>query len=87
MDDLNMAREVARRVARQGGRSFFVGGFVRDSLLDEVLDVCDPQWIALPEQYLGGEADIAALTVIAMAEQEGAQIRTLSAGDSVELSD
>ena len=33
MDDLNMAREVARRVARQGGRSFFVGGFVRDALL------------------------------------------------------
>lgn len=31
--DQQMAREVARRVAEQGGRSFYVGGFVRDALL------------------------------------------------------
>ena len=32
--DQQMAREVARRVAEQGGRSFYVGGFVRDALLN-----------------------------------------------------
>ena len=31
--DLQMAREVARLVAQTGGRSFFVGGLVRDALL------------------------------------------------------
>lgn len=55
--------------------------------LGEVLAVCDPAWICLPESYYGGEADIAALTVIAQAEAEGAQIRTLAAGDEVRLSD
>lgn len=33
MDDREMAREVARRVAEQGGRAYYVGGFVRDGLL------------------------------------------------------
>ena len=33
LEDLNMAREVARLVARQGGRTFYVGGYVRDGLL------------------------------------------------------
>ena len=32
-DDLRMAREVARLVAERGGRTFYVGGFVRDALL------------------------------------------------------
>ena len=32
--DLEMARAVAEQVARQGGRTFFVGGFVRDRLLN-----------------------------------------------------
>lgn len=32
--DLEMARVVAEQVARQGGRTFFVGGFVRDRLLN-----------------------------------------------------
>ncbi len=32
MDDLDMARHIARRVAQQGGRTFFVGGYVRDSI-------------------------------------------------------
>ena len=31
--DRQMALEVARRVAEKGGRSFYVGGFVRDALL------------------------------------------------------
>ena len=31
--DMEMAREVARRVAQKGGRCFYVGGFVRDALL------------------------------------------------------
>ena len=31
--DLLMAREVARQVAAHGGRTFFVGGFVRDALI------------------------------------------------------
>ena len=31
--DLQMAREVARKVAVHGGRTFFVGGFVRDALI------------------------------------------------------
>lgn len=31
--DKQMALEIARRVAEQGGRSFYVGGFVRDALL------------------------------------------------------
>lgn len=31
--DLEMARAVAEQVARQGGRVFYVGGFVRDALL------------------------------------------------------
>ena len=33
LEDLNMAREVARLGARQGGRTFYVGGYVRDGLL------------------------------------------------------
>lgn len=33
LEDLNMAREVARLVARQGGQTFYVGGYVRDGLL------------------------------------------------------
>ena len=33
MKDLQMARQVAQLVAQQGGRTFFVGGFVRDALL------------------------------------------------------
>ena len=32
-DDLKMAQEVARRVAGLGGRAYYVGGFVRDTLL------------------------------------------------------
>lgn len=31
--DLQMAREIALQAARQGGRTYFVGGFVRDALL------------------------------------------------------
>lgn len=30
--DLNMARQIARLAAEQGGRAYFVGGFVRDGL-------------------------------------------------------
>ncbi len=33
LEDLQMARKVARQVAEKGGRTFFVGGFVRDALL------------------------------------------------------
>ena len=33
MDDREMAREVARLVAARGGRTFYVGGFVRDALM------------------------------------------------------
>ena len=33
LDDLNMAQEIARRVADRGGRSYFVGGYVRDALI------------------------------------------------------
>lgn len=33
LEDQKMAREVARLVARQGGRTFYVGGYVRDGLL------------------------------------------------------
>ena len=33
LEDQKMAREVARRVAEQGGRTFYVGGFVRDALI------------------------------------------------------
>mgnify|MGYP003291328532 CR=1 FL=1 len=32
LEDQKMAREVARLVARQGGRTFYVGGYVRDGL-------------------------------------------------------
>ena len=32
--DRTMALEVARRVAEKGGRSFYVGGLVRDALLE-----------------------------------------------------
>ena len=34
-EDLQLAREVARLVAQKGGRTFFVGGFVRDALLHQ----------------------------------------------------
>ena len=33
LEDQKMAREVAQLVARQGGRTFYVGGYVRDGLL------------------------------------------------------
>ena len=33
LDDQRMAREVARRVSEKGGRTFYVGGFVRDALI------------------------------------------------------
>lgn len=33
LEDQKMAREIARLVAAQGGRTFYVGGFVRDALL------------------------------------------------------
>lgn len=33
LDDQKMAREVARLVAEKGGRTFYVGGFVRDALI------------------------------------------------------
>ena len=33
LDDQKMAREVARRVSEKGGRTFYVGGFVRDALI------------------------------------------------------
>ena len=33
LEDQRMAREVARLVAEKGGRTFYVGGFVRDALL------------------------------------------------------
>ena len=33
MNDKDMALEIARRVASAGGRSYYVGGFVRDALL------------------------------------------------------
>lgn len=32
-DDVTLARAIAGRVARQGGRAYFVGGFVRDAAL------------------------------------------------------
>ena len=34
-ENLEMARKVARLVAQQGGRSFYVGGFVRDVLMQQ----------------------------------------------------
>ena len=33
LEDQKMAREIARLVAEQGGRTFYVGGFVRDALI------------------------------------------------------
>ena len=33
MDSIRMAQEVARRVAAAGGRTYYVGGFVRDALM------------------------------------------------------
>ena len=33
LDDQKMAREIARQVAERGGRTFYVGGFVRDALI------------------------------------------------------
>lgn len=33
LDDKRMAGEIARLVAQQGGRTFYVGGFVRDALI------------------------------------------------------
>ena len=33
MDDARMAVEIARQVAARGGRSFYVGGYVRDALM------------------------------------------------------
>ena len=33
LDDQKMAREVARQVSEKGGRTFYVGGFVRDALI------------------------------------------------------
>ena len=33
LEDQKMAQEVARLVAQQGGRTFYVGGFVRDALI------------------------------------------------------
>ena len=33
LEDQKMAREVARLVAEKGGRTFYVGGFVRDALI------------------------------------------------------
>ena len=33
LDDQRMAREVARQVSEKGGRTFYVGGFVRDALI------------------------------------------------------
>lgn len=33
MDDLKLSREIAGRICEEGGRAFFVGGFVRDQLL------------------------------------------------------
>lgn len=55
--------------------------------LTEVLAVCDPEWICLPEGFFGGEAEIASLTAIAQAEEDAVEIRTMSAGDSVALSE
>jgi len=34
-DNLKMAREIARLAADQGGRTFYVGGFVRDALIQK----------------------------------------------------
>jgi len=33
LQDRQMAQEIARRVVEKGGRSFYVGGYVRDALL------------------------------------------------------
>lgn len=33
MDDIELARAIAQEVARRGGRTFYVGGFVRDQIL------------------------------------------------------
>jgi tRNA nucleotidyltransferase (CCA-adding enzyme) len=33
LEDQKMAGEIARLVAEKGGRTFYVGGFVRDALL------------------------------------------------------
>lgn len=33
MNDIDLARDIAKKVSLHGGRAFFVGGFVRDSLL------------------------------------------------------
>lgn len=33
MKDIDLARDIARKVSLHGGRAYFVGGFVRDSLL------------------------------------------------------
>lgn len=33
LDDQRMSREVARRVSEKGGRTFYIGGFVRDALI------------------------------------------------------
>ena len=54
--------------------------------LAAVLAVADPAWICLPTGYYGGEADVAALTVIEQASQAGIELRLLSAGDTVALS-
>ncbi len=35
MTDLEMAKQIAEKVAKTGGRTFFVGGFVRDQILEK----------------------------------------------------
>ena len=50
--DKLMALEVARRVAQRGGRSFYVGGLVRDALLGEENKDVDIEIHGIPVQEL-----------------------------------
>ena len=61
--DQRMAREIARLVTEMGGRSFYVGGFVRDKLLhidnqDVVMEVWKKSWILWVSGWPSAKASV-----------------------------
>lgn len=55
--NLNMAIRIAEKTAEAGGRAYFVGGFVRDSLLGKITKDIDLEIHGIPVQTLEGILD------------------------------
>ena len=55
--DLELAKSIAQKVCAEGGRTFFVGGFVRDRLMGRPSKDVDLEVHGIPPEHLAAILD------------------------------